>query len=205
MKKTSYIKIRELAVAAVMTGFAVVIMYFDISIPIMPSFIKLDFSEIPALITAFAFGPLWGAAVCLVKNLIHLFVTQTSGVGELANFLLGASFVIPAGIIYRQMRTRKGAFTGMAIGVLSMTAMSFVCNLFLIYPLYFLLMPKSVILGGYRKINSGVEEIWQCLLIFNLPFTFVKGLLNLIIVGLIYKPLSPVIKKLTGDNGRRTA
>ena len=78
-----------------------VFLYVYLFVPLMPSFIKLDLSELPALIAAFSMGPLSGAAVCLVKNLVNVMFTTTGGVGELSNFLLGCFFVVPAGLIYK--------------------------------------------------------------------------------------------------------
>ena len=93
--------IRKLTVTAMLAAMSSVLMFFSFSVPFMPSFIKMDFSELPALIASFAIGPLSGAAVCLVKNLVNLFFTTTGGIGELSNFLLGVFFVVPAGIIYK--------------------------------------------------------------------------------------------------------
>ena len=82
--------------------------YFNVSgfsVPFMPAFIKMDLSELPALIGSFAMGPLCGVVVCLIKNVLHLFITTTGGVGELSNFILGVAFVLPAGLIYKHKRT----------------------------------------------------------------------------------------------------
>ncbi|MBQ0084318.1 MAG: ECF transporter S component [Clostridiales bacterium] len=172
-----------------------VLMAIEISVPLMPAFIKLDFSELPALITAFAFGPLWGVAVCLIKNLLHLIVTSTAGVGELANFLMGIFFVFPAGIIYHCNKTRKGALIGSLAGSASMAVMSVLINYFLIYPLYsVLLMPKEAILSLYQVILPSVDNLFTALTIFNLPFTFIKGIIVSLICFLIYKKLSPILK-----------
>lgn len=160
----------------------------------MPSFIKLDFSELPALIAAFAIGPLSGAAVCLLKNLIHMPLSTTMLVGELSNFILGACFVVPAGIIYRLSRTKKGAVLGSFAGALIMAAVSVFSNYYLVYPIYTKFMPLEAILGAYSAIFPGIKNLWQALVIFNMPFTLVKGMLNTVIAMLIYKKLSPVIK-----------
>ena len=97
-----------MTVIAIFSALAFILMLIDFSTPVIPSFVKLDFSEIPALLAAFMFGPLEGMAVCLFKNLLHLTVTSTAGVGELANFLLGAAFAGTAGIIYRKKHKAEG-------------------------------------------------------------------------------------------------
>ena len=103
-------KTHKIAVTAILSAAATVLMFLSFPIPfLIPPFIKMDFSELPALLAAFSLGPVSGVMVCLVKNLINLLFTTTSGVGELCNFLLGICFVIPAGWIYQVRKTRSGA------------------------------------------------------------------------------------------------
>ncbi len=92
---------RKIAMTAILGAVATVLMFISFSLPIIPSFVKLDFSELPALIAAFTMGPVSGAVVCLIKNLVNLPFTSTGGVGELCNFLMGVTFVVPAGLIYK--------------------------------------------------------------------------------------------------------
>ena len=105
---------RKIASVAMLGAIGFLLMFIDFSIPIMPVFIKLDFSELPGLLAAFAYGPVSGAVVCLIKNLMNLiFHGSTGGVGELSNFLLGCLYVIPAGLIYRRVKSRKAAVTAL--------------------------------------------------------------------------------------------
>ena len=186
--------VRKLTTTAVMAAIATILMYIEFPIPVMPAFVKLDFSELPALLTSFALGPWYGALVCLLKNLIHLPVTSSSGVGELANFLIGIFFVIPAGAIYQKLKSRKGALIGSLAGALIMAAASFPINYFIVYPFYTNFMPMEDIIGAYQAILPGVKGLADALLIFNVPFTFCKGIIDMLITFLIYKRLSPVIK-----------
>ena len=135
--------LRKVTVTAIMSALSAVLMFIEFSIPIIPSFIKLDISDLPALITSYAFGPVCGVAVCLVKNLIHLFATQTAGVGELSNFIHGAVFVFVAGMFYKYHHNGKFAFIGAMAGDFSMAATSFFINYFLVYPIYFKLMAPA--------------------------------------------------------------
>ena len=114
------LNVRNMTVTAMLSAIAYILMFLDTSIPIMPSFIKLDLSELPALIASFALGPVYGVIVCLIKNLFSLIGTQTGGVGELANFIIGASFVLTAGIIYHTKKTKKRAIIGSIIGAVVM-------------------------------------------------------------------------------------
>lgn len=187
---------RMIAVVGVLTAVAVVLQYLEISIPLVPSFLKLDFSDLPALLGAFAFGPLAGVLIQLLKNLIHLAVSQSGFVGELSNFLLGAVFVLTAGLIYQIKKTKMRALLAGLLGALAMALVSVPVNYFLIYPLYYNVIgiPEGAVLGMYQAILPSVDSIFESLLIFNLPFTLVKGLISAAVSMLIYKPLSRLFK-----------
>lgn len=189
------IKLRKLTVTAIMSALAAVLMFIEISVPIIPSFIKLDVSELPALITSFAFGPGCGVAVCLLKNLIHLPFSSTFCVGELSNFIHGAVFVLVAGLFYKYRHNRKSAFIGAMAGDFAMAVMCFFINFFLVYPIYMkLLLPEEAILGMYQAILPSVDSLWKAILIFNVPFTFAKGLISVGVTFAVYPRLSPLMK-----------
>lgn len=192
-------RVRKITVTAILSAIAFVLMFLEISIPIMPGFIKLDFSELPALIAAFSMGPISGVAVCFFKNLLHLFMSSTGGIGELANFLIGIFFVLPAGLIYKKMNSRKGALIGSLVGAAAIAIASVPINYFLVYPLYDKVMgfTNEIVMGMYQIINPNVENLFEALLIFNMPFTFVKALFSVIITFLIYKKISPLIQGKT--------
>ena len=192
MKKRT--DIRKMTSTAMLSAVATVLMCFSFSVPLMPSFIKMDLSELPALIASFTFGPMAGVSVCLVKNLINVFFTTTGGVGEVSNFLLGAMFVAPAGFIYQKMRTKKGAMIASVVGAATMAGLSLVTNYYIVYPVYTNIMPMEVIIGAYSAINPNVTNLWQALLWFNVPYTFIKGMLSVVITMLIYKPLAPILR-----------
>ncbi len=188
------VSMRKLTGTAMLSAIAYVLMFLDFSVPFMPSFIKMDLSELPALIGSFAYGPVAGVIICLIKNVLHLFITTTGGVGELSNFLLGASFVLVAGGVYRFKKTRTGALIGSVLGAVLMGLFSILSNYYLVYPIYYNFMPKEAILSAYQLIFSGVHNILECLIVFNAPFTCIKGLLSVVITFLIYKRLSPILK-----------
>ncbi|MDO4324509.1 MAG: ECF transporter S component [bacterium] len=187
-------KVRRMAVIAMMGAVSAVLMFFSFSVPFMPSFIKLDFSELPALIAAFALGPAAGAMVCLIKNLVNLFFSTTGGVGELSNFLLGVFFVVPAGVFYSRAKSRRSALVGALLGAVTMAVFSNITNYYIVYPVYSNFMPMDSIIKAYQVINPNVEGLWDCLLWFNMPFTFFKGMCSVVITFLVYKHLSPIIK-----------
>lgn len=187
-------KTRKITVTGMLSAIAFILMYLDFSVPFMPSFIKMDISELPALIGSFALGPVSGVVICLIKNLLHLMKTSTGGVGELSNFFLGASFVFTAGIIYKKMNSKKGALIGSLLGSLCMALFSIVTNYYIVYPIYTNFMPMEAIIGAYQAILPSADSLLKCLIIFNMPFTFIKGMLSVLITFLIYKRISPILK-----------
>lgn len=189
---------RKITVAAMLSAVAFVLMFIEVSLPMLiPSFVKLDISDLPALLGTFALGPVYGAAIELVKNLLHIVIkgTSSNGVGELCNVVLGAVFAVTAGLIYRFNKTRKGAILGSLIGAAVMAIVSVPLNYFVVYPAYvvFYNMPLEAIIGMYQAILPSADSLIKCLVIFNLPFTFCKGLIDAILCFLIYKPLSPIL------------
>jgi len=188
--------IRNIAVTAIMgaIGFVLMMLEFPISF-LIPSFIKFDFSELPALITAFSLGPWWGVLVCFIKNALHLFVGTTAGVGELSNFVLGAIFVYAAGVVYKKNKTRRGALIGALVGAALMAVISVATNYFFVYPIYAkMLISMDAIVGMYSTILPFVDNLLEALLIFNLPFNLAKGLIDAAVCFLIYKKISPILK-----------
>lgn len=195
-KTKTKVNVRYVTVTAMLSAIAFILMFIEFSVPfIMPEFIKMDLSELPALIGAFAMGPVCGVTVCLVKNLLHLFISTTGGVGELSNFILGAAFVLPAGLIYKHKKSRKNALIGSLLGAVIMALFSVVSNYYLVYPAYYRLMvPEDAVFAAYQKILPSVENMLQCLVYFNMPFTLVKGLFSVVITFLVYKHISPILK-----------
>ena len=203
----------RIAVTAMLSAAATVLMFLEFPIPfLIPSFVELDFSELPALLAAFSLGPASGVVVCLVKNVIKgLLFSGTGGVGEMCNFLLGICFVIPAGLIYRYKKTRSGALLGALAGAVIMAGCSVPLNYFVSYPVYTKFLPIDVIISMYQEIIQSfngllsragapfslpsVNGLLGCLIAFNAPFTLLKGLLDTALCFLIYKPLSPLLHR----------
>ena len=191
------VHIKRISISAILGALGFVLMLLEFPLPfIIPSFIKLDFSEIPALIAAFAYGPIHAVFVCLIKNLLHLFVTSSAGVGELSNFVLGAIFVGTAGIVYKKMHSRKGALIGSIIGAAVMAVISIFTNYFIVYPAFSVLygLPMDAILGMYKALLPVADNLFKALVIFNLPFNLAKGILDAAVCFAVYKKLSPILK-----------
>ena len=188
--------IRELTVTAMLAAVATVLMFLDFSLPMfIPGCVKMDISELPALLASFSLGPVYGDAVCLIKNVLNLiFHGSTGGIGEVCNFLIGAAFVAAAGILYKRNKTRKGAILAALTGSAVMAVVSIPVNYFISYPVYAQMFGGlDKIIAAYQALRPGTNGLMECLLVFNMPFTFVKGLLNSVLCFLIYKPLSPIL------------
>ena len=188
----------NLTVAAMLSAVAFILMFIEFPLPMLiPSFVKMDFSDLPALLGAFALGPVYGVVISFMKNLLHIIIkgTSTACVGELCNFMLGAVFSAVAGFVYKRHKSRKTAILGAIAGAAAMAVFSVPSNYFITYPAYvqFYHMPLEAILGMYQAILPSADSLIKCLVIFNMPFTLVKGLLDAVLCLLIYKPLSPIL------------
>jgi len=191
-------KAHWIAKAGILTAVAVVLMYFEMTLPLMPTFLKFDFSEIAVLLASFSMGPLTGILVELLKNLFHLPSTATGGVGELANFVVGSTFVGIAGIIYRRNKSKSGAFIAMAAGTLAMTLLASVINYFVMIPFYVSVMgfPLEQIIAMTQKVgNTWVTSLETLIVFVFVPFNLFKGIVVSLIVALIYKRVSPILHR----------
>ena len=196
-KITRTIMIRRIAACAILTAMGVLLMYLEIPLPFMPVFLKFDFAELPVLIGAFALGPFWGIVIELLKNLIHLPVTQTMGIGELSNFITGVIYVGTAGLIYRKLRTKKGAAISMVISTLVLAIVAIPVNAFITLPLYGSAMgfPLEAIIGMSAGVNPLVKDKITLLLAVFVPFNLFKGTVVGLIRFFVYKPISKLINK----------
>lgn len=189
-KHTSFI-----ARIAILSALATVIMFFEFPLPLFPVFLKIDFSEIPALLAAFALGPWSAVMIELIKNLIHLPMSSTMGIGEVANFLVGSIFVIPVGLIYKRMKNKGGAVIALGTGILSMAVFASLLNYFALIPLYAAVLnfPVDAVVGMGTQANEKIVGIKSLIAFGILPFNLIKGVVVSLIVTLMYKKLSPLL------------
>ena len=191
-KSKSLFDVRRLVFTALLAALAAVLMKFlSFPLPFIPSFITFDFSDVPALLASLTMGPVSGVAVCLVKNLIGCFGSMTGCVGELSNFILSTCLVLPAGIIAKKT-SYKGVIFACLAGAAGMALVGLASNYFIVYPIYTAMMPMEAIIGAYKAILPSVNGLLDCLLIFNLPFTFAKGLIAALVSVPLYKRLRPI-------------
>lgn len=190
--------VRKIAFTAMFGAIAGILMNFDFPLPFAPNFYKLDFSEVPVLIGAFAFGPVVGALTELVKILVHFVLkgTQTAGIGELANYLIGISFAVPAGFIYRRSKTRKSALIGMAAGTVIMCAVGCLVNAYILLPTYAAAfkMPVDALIEMGHAVNASVNSLFGFVMLCVAPFNLLKGVIVSIMTFLLYKRISRFVK-----------
>lgn len=170
------------------------LMFLDFSLPVFPGFLKMDLSDLPPLIVSFAWGPTAGMAAELVKNLIHSLATSTAWVGELANFITGSALVIPAGIIYRRRRTKKGALAGLAAGTVVMTVTAALANYWILLPFYSKIVPLEKIIALSSAVVPAIRDTKSLVLYGVVPFNLFKGLVVSLAALKLYKRISGFIR-----------
>lgn len=196
------INARTIAQIGMLGAVALVLMLFEIPLPFAPSFYKIDFSEVPVLIGSFAMGPVAGVLIELVKILLKLLTigSTTAGVGDVANFLIGISFCLPAAFIYRKMHSKKGAIIGMAAGTIFMTLVGCFLNAYVLLPTYAkaFQMPIDDLVAMGTAVNGHITSLFTFVAFAVAPFNLLKGVLVSLVVALIYKKISPILKQSRG-------
>ena len=192
------INTRYITQIAAMSAVAGVLMMFEVPLWFAPGFYKMDLSDLPALIGGFAMGPLAGMLIELFKVIISIVLggTSTFFVGETSNFIIGCSFVVPASIVYKHMRSRKGAYTGMLIGTVVLASVGSAMNAFVIIPAYvkILGLPMEQIVAMGTAVNPAITSLSTLVLFAVVPFNLLKGVLVSLITALIYKKIRILIK-----------
>lgn len=189
-----------LATTAILAAMASVLYFWEMPVPLMPSFIQFDFSLLPCLIGSISLGPLSGIVISLFKEIIHLIFKgfgATGGIGDMADFFVCLLIILPSGLIYKKMPNIKGLILGLSVGSIASGIISgLVLNALIIYPLYDkFLLPMTAILDMYKQIRPSSSGLWEVLAIFNMPYTFLKCAIISVIAVLIAKPLESVLSK----------
>ncbi len=196
MKKTN---VRWMVKVSMLGAVAMVLMLLEFPLPfIAPPFYEFDFSEVPVLIGAFALGPIAGVVIELIKVLLNLLTngTITAGVGEFANFLIGISLVLPAGLIYKGCKDKKHAVLGLVAGSAVMVILGCFINLYILVPTYgkALNMPMDAFVKMGSVIHPSIDSLWKLVVLCVAPFNAVKAAAASVVTMLIYKHISPILK-----------
>lgn len=193
-KKPSIQNVRMLTMAAVLSAIAFVLAFFEFPVPLSPSFARMDLSDLPALIGAFAYGPVSGVLIELVKNALQLLTSSTGGIGELANFIMGSSFVVAAGLIYKHHKTKKTAILACLIASVIMGVVATVVNYFILLPVFEAFMPLDQLIASFSKFMPFIKTKLDVVLFNAFPFNLLKGIGISIVTMLLYKRLTPILK-----------
>jgi len=186
---------RYIAKIGILSAIAVILMFFEVPLPMMPSFLKLDASELPAIIGAFVLGPMAGVGIEFIKNLLHAANTQTMGIGEIANFLVGVAFILPAGYLYKRHKSQRGAILSLMMGTFSMMLVASWLNYFILLPLYqaMLHFPLEQIITLGTVANPQIVDLKSFITMAIAPFNLIKGIVISVFTLLIYKKILPVL------------
>ena len=183
-----------MVVTAMLSAVSFLLAFLEIPMPLSPSFAMMDLSDLPALIGAFAFGPVTGVVIEFIKNGLQLFSTNTGGIGELANFLMGASFVFTAGIIYKIIKTKKTALIACIAASVVMAVVAGLLNYFVLLPMYSVFMPIDQVIAAFGEIIPFIKTKLEVILFSAIPANIIKGLMISVFTMLIYKGVSPILK-----------
>lgn len=193
-------KIKRISLTAIFSAIAAVIMLFDFPLPFAPSFMKLDFSEVPLVIGSYILGPINAIIMVLLKILIKLSIksTSTAFIGEIVGFISSLCFVLPGSIIYISKKTKIRAVMGLLIGILLSTIVTTILNALVIFPMYMNLFNISLdkLLIMIQKINPNVDSFGKAMIYSVLPFNVFKYSIDAVIIFGLYKNISNFIKKI---------
>ena len=180
---------------SILSVLAFLIMFIEFPVLFFPEFLKLDLSDIPAIIGGFALGPVAGIFIELIKNLLHFITkTQTGGVGEFANFLVGGAFVFVSSGIYHISKNKKNAIIGCIIGTVAMAIIGGLANNYILLPFYTKFMPIDQIVKMGSVVNKAIVDVKSLILYAIVPFNLVKGLVVSVITAVLYKKVAPILK-----------
>ena len=192
-------KTKTLTKIGILGAVSFILMMIEFPLPFAPAFYKLDFSEVAVLMGGFALGPaaaVWIEALKVALNLLFQ-GSITAGVGEIANFLIGISFVVPASMIYAKHKTKKNAMKGLIHGTIWMAVMGFVLNYFVLLPAYsyFLKMPIEALVGMGAAIIPAIDTKFKFVLLATTPFNLFKGIVVSVVTLYLYKHISPLLHR----------
>lgn len=192
---------KMIALSGVFSAIAAVLMIFEFPLPFAPFFYKIDLSDIPALVGAFAMGPVAGVMIEFLKVVLHVIIkgTTTAFVGELANFVVGCAYIIPATILYQFNKKKTVAILGCVVGTIVMSAFGTAFNGIYLLPKFAELygVEMSALIGMGTAINPQIKDVTTFVLWSVLPLNIIKGIAISVITMLVYKPVSKEFHKLT--------
>lgn len=193
-RKSSIQNVRMLTMTAVLSAIAFVLAFFEFPVPLSPTFARMDLSDLPVLIGAFAYGPVSGILIEFVKNALQLLTSSTGGIGELANFIMGSSLVVTAGLIYKFHKTKKTAMLACLIASIVMGVGAAIVNYFILLPIFEVFMPLDQLIASFGEFIPFIKTKLDVVLFNAFPFNLLKGIGISIVTMPLYKRLTPTLK-----------
>ena len=199
---------RKTAMIGMFSAIAGVLMTVELPVPFAPPFYGIDASELPVLLCGFAFGPVAGVLTEFLKIVIKLFFkpTSTAFVGELANFCVGCSMILPATIIYHLKKKKTTAIVACTAGTMMMTIFGTLFNAVYLLPTFAVMfgMPLEAIIGMGTEINANVNNVFTFVAFCVAPLNLLKGAGVSVLTFVLYKPLSPILKASYDNAAKKT-
>lgn len=189
--KTGKWSIQKLIYTAMLAAVAGVLMSLEFSVPMMPPFYKVDFSDVPSVIAVFLMGPVSGICVEVIKLLIKLITvgTNTMYVGELANLIAAFLFVWPLWFLYQKLgANRKAAVEALLLSIVIRTACACFINANIMLPLYAKAMslPLDEVIRMVASVNPAIKDLNGFIILATIPFNVLKVGLNYIVGQLLF-------------------
>lgn len=189
---------RRAAYVGIFSAIAAVLMYLEFPLPFAPNFYEIDFSEIPVLICSFSMGPVAGVVCEFLKVVLKLFLkgTTTAFVGDLANFVVGCTLILPASAIYFAKKSKTNAIVGMGVGTVVMTVFGSLFNALYLIPAFSVLFgyPLEAIVGMGTDINPAITSVTTLVLFAVVPFNLLKGAVDSMITFFLYKHIERLLR-----------
>ncbi|MCC3870147.1 ECF transporter S component [Terrisporobacter mayombei] len=189
---------KTIAKVGVLSAIAYILMFISVPLPIFPSFLKIDLSDIPAIFGGMSLGPMAGLAIVIVKNLLQgITASTTGGVGEFANVVIGGSYVLIICLFYKKLKTTKGVLAGGLVGIIAMTIMGCIMNYFIMIPLYVTVygMPLEQIIQMGTIINPRVTDLMTFVIWMIAPFNILKAGIMTVVTLPLFKKMEKILSK----------
>ncbi len=198
IKKQGLGSAKTIAKVGILSAIAYVLMFISVPLPIFPSFLKIDLSDIPAIFGGMSLGPIAGIAIVIIKNFLQgITASTTGGVGEFANVIIGGSYVLIICLFYRKWKNIKSVVAGGLVGIVAMTIMGCIMNYYIMMPLYATVygMPLDAIIQMGTVINSKVTDLYTFVIWMIAPFNIIKATLMTVVTLPLFKKMEKILTK----------
>lgn len=199
LENKSVFKTSTLVKVGILSAIGYILMFISVPIPMLfPEFLKIDVSDLPALLGGIALGPMAGVAIAFLKNLLQFItgMSTTGGVGEFANFVIGGSFVWTVSYVYTKKREKSGIIIGLILGVFVMTIVGCLSNYYIMLPFYSTIMPIDAVIEMGAAINPYIVDKFTFVIWIIAPFNLLKATIMSLLTLPLYKRTEKILNKV---------